>query len=398
MRLTDSIIRDLPAYRSPDDRKRNYELYPDDACPGLLVRVTTTGAKSFVLAYRTTSGRKRRYTIGSTKTWTIGGARDEARELRKRIRSEGFDPLASLKADREAPTVADLCEKFIEVHLPKLRESSRRNCLSGIEREVLPAMRHLKVADVTHADCDALHRKITKRGAKYSANRTASLLHKMFAMAVRWRWRLDNPATGIQKNQEEKRRRYLLPDELARLTAALGRMDDRLAAAIIRILLLTGARSHEVLSMQWDQVNIETRTWTKPGHTTKQKMEHQVPLSPAVLQILSGIKKSESEFVFPGTGKTKHRESIRKPWAKLLRDAKITDLRVHDLRHSFASISASHGASLHVIGALLGHTQAATTHRYAHLMDAPLRAVTERVAAVVEGGKSAEVKPLRKRR
>jgi integrase len=396
--LTDSIIKHLPA---PTDR--HSELYFDDACTGLLVRVTEAGFKSFVLSYRTTTGRQRRYTIGSCKDWSVGTARDHARELKKRIRTEDHDPAAELKAGRKAKTVADLCERFAEEQLEavkakRLRESTQRGNLSSIEREILPHMRHLKIADVTFSDCAALHSKITKRKAPYSANRVASLMHKIFTMSIRWGLRETNPATGIEMNHEEKRQRYPQNGELERLMSALGRMEDRQAADIVRVLLLTGARSHEVLGMRWDQLDFESGAWTKLSHHTKQKKPHRVPLSPAVLSILNKIERTTSEFVFPGTGKTGHRATIHKPWHRLMRDAKIEKLRIHDLRHFFASISASHGASLYVIGGLLGHTQPATTARYAHLLDAPLRDVAERVAAVVEGGQSAEVRPLRRRK
>jgi integrase len=374
-------------------------LYFDDEDKGLMVRVTEAGAKSFVLNYRTKSGRKRRYTIGKFPEWSTSAARKKALELRTRIAVEDFDPADALKADREAPTVADLCKRFVDNHLPKLRESSQRDCLSGIERDVLPAMGQLRVADVTFADCDALHRKITKRGARYSANRCASMLHKMFALSIRWGWRDTNPATGIPKNHEDKRRRYLQPDELEQLTKCLPEMDDRQAAAIIEFLLLTGARSHEVLGMRWDQVNFETGMWTKPGHETKQKTEHSVPLSQDAIAVLRGIDQTfKPKFVFPGAGKTGHRESVRKPWVKLMRDAKIEGFRVHDLRHSYASLLVSSGLSLPVIGQMLGHTQVSTTHRYAHWYDEPLRAAAEQAAAAVKGGKSAEVVPLPKRK
>jgi integrase len=386
------MIKRLPA---PTDG-RHYALHFDDSCTGLAVRVTEAGSRSFVLSYRTTTGRHRRYTIGSCSDWTVGAARDHAKELKKRIRVEDFDPLAALHAGRTAPTVADLCERFAEEHLPKLRPSTQDGCKTYVENDVLPAMRHLKVADVTFADVDGLHRRITKR-APYAANRVHALLSKMFSLAVRWGWRSDNPCRGVEKNPESKRQRYLANGELTRLTDALARMEDQQAANIVRLLLLTGARSHEVLGMRWSQINFETSTWTKPSSLTKQKTEHTVPLAPAVLQILAGVERS-GEHVFPGAGKTGHRESIRKTWDKLMRDAGITGLRRHDLRHSFASILASSGASLPLIGQLLGHTQAATTHRYAHLLDESQRAAVERVAGVVEGGKAAEIKDLRRRR
>ena len=164
----------------------------------------------------------------------------------------------------------------------------------------------------------------------------------------------------------------------------------------MRLLLLTGARRGEVLSMTWDQIDFENGTWTKPSAHTKQKKTHHVPLSAPALQLLADMRgTSNSEYVFPGRG-TEHRSDLKKPWASICDVAGIEKLRLHDLRHSYASLAAAGGASLPIIGKLLGHTQVATTGRYAHLDVDPLREVAERVGAIVAGaGKpGAEVKEL----
>jgi integrase len=132
--------------------------------------------------------------------------------------------------------------RFAEEHLPKKRPSTQRDYQSSIARHILPELKHLKVTDVSYSDVDALHRKITKRGTPYHANRVLALLSKMFSQAIRWGWRADNPTKGIERNQEHKRQRYLSADELGRLTLALAEHDDQQAANIIRLLLLTGAR------------------------------------------------------------------------------------------------------------------------------------------------------------
>jgi integrase len=255
-----------------------------------------------------------------------------------------------------------------------------------IDADILPHLKHLKVAEVTFSDIDALHRHLTRqRKVPIQANRVVALLSKMFSLAIKWRMRADNPARGIERNQETKRRRYLSGDELIRFTEALGEHKDQDAANAIHLLLLTGARRAEVLSSKWDQFDLEAGVWTKAGSTTKQKTEHRVPLSAPARQLLVDLKsESESDFVFPGRG-GEHRIDLRRSWAGLCGAAGISGVHLHDLRHTYVSILASAGNSLPVIGALLGHSQAATTHRYAHLFDDPLRKATETAGAIIIG-------------
>jgi integrase len=419
-RLTDSIIKALPA---PETGNR---ITYDSEVKGFGCRVTAAGGRAFILNYRTRAGRERRYTIGSFPDWKTSAARTEAGELKKRI-DRGEDPMADVEADRTAKTVADLCQRFEEEHLPKTRQATRKDYESLIRREIKPAMKSLKVAEVAFSDVDELHRKITRRGARYVANRTIAVLSKMFSLAVKWGWRPDgsNPAKGIERNQEEKRHRYLTGKELAALTVALVEHDDQQAANIVRLLLLTGARRGEVQSMRWADLDLEQGVWTKPAATTKQKTLHRVPLSAPARLLLVDLRGAAekaaqdkkrprpiSEYVFPGRGGKGHRLEIKHQWAELCKAAGIVttrtakdakgrevvvatpSARLHDLRHTFASILASSGLSLPIIGALLGHTQAQTTQRYSHLLDDPLRAATERAAAIVTGKPSADVSDL----
>jgi integrase len=221
----------------------------------------------------------------------------------------------------------------------------------------------------------------------------------MFNLAIRWRMRTDNPSKGVERNPEAKRKRYLSGDELERLTMTLATYLDQEVANIIRLLLMTGARSGEVFGMRWTDLDLVTGTWTKLGSTTKQKSDHVVPLSAPVRQLLVEIRHRQHnqrpEFVFPGPGKTGHVTTIKKAWKAICQASNITNLRVHDLRHSFASQLASGGASLPLIGALLGHSQPATTARYAHLFDDPQRAAVERVAAIVTGQPAGDVVKLK---
>ena len=183
---------------------------------GFGIRVTAAGAKAFILNYRTRTGRERRYTIGSFPDWKTGPARDEAARLKKLI-DVGHDPMAELDADRDAKTVADLCARFVAEHLAKKRPSTVRNYRALIDGDIMPALKHKKVAEVEFTDVDSLHRRVTKR-APYMANRTVAVLSKMFALAVKWKWRNDNPVRGIERNHEEKRERYLSSIEIDGLT------------------------------------------------------------------------------------------------------------------------------------------------------------------------------------
>lgn len=386
--LTDKLVRGLAI---PEKGNRiTYDGGPK-AVRGFGARVTAAGAKSFILNY-VTAGRERRLTIGSYPAWSVAAARDEAKRLRQDI-DRGIDPLAERETEREAPTVAELCDRYLAEHA--VRKRTTRNDESLIRRIIRPELGNRKVASIAFTDVDRLHRKVTKEHGAYQANRLVALLSKMFSLAIRWEMRGDNPAKGVERNPEERRYRYLSGDELRRLTVALAAHSSQSAANAIRLLLLTGARRGEVLGATWDQFDLDAGIWTKPSAHTKQKREHRVPLSAPARQLLAEMRQSvESPFLFPTGSKSGHMQEIKTSWAALCRAAGIKGVRVHDLRHTYVSVLASAGLSLPVIGALLGHTQPGTTARYAHLFDDPLRAATERVAAIVAGGDGGEVVPL----
>lgn len=314
----------------------------------------------------------------------MSAARDEAKALLRNI-DRGEDPLAERIDARKAPTISDLCARYIEEHLPTKRASSQREDQAIIATYVLPELKHFKVAEVEHADISALHRKISKAGKPYRANRVLALVSKMFSLAVMWKLRTDNPCKSVARNQEEGRERYLEPHEIARLMAALAEHNDQEAANAIMLALLTGARRGELLRATWDQFDLTKGAWTKPSAHTKQKRTHRVPLSPEAWQLLTAMRQAapEAEHLFPGRINVNGEVSIRYAWGQVREAAGLSDVRFHDLRHSYASLLVGGGVSLPIAGRLLGHTQAQTTLRYAHLADDPLRQATERVGALV---------------
>lgn len=380
-RLTDAIVKALPPPAA------GYRITYDTQLPGFGIRTTAGGAKSYILNYRTRAGRERRLTIGAFPAWLTAPARKEATELKRRI-DVGDDPMGAIEFARHAPTMADLCERYKKEHLPHKRAYSQECDRRHLKQYVLPALKHRKVADIKYADIASLHRKITDGGKPITANRVVALCSKMFALAIRWEMRTENPVAGVQRNQENRRTRYLSADELGRLTAALAAHKDKQAADIILLLLLTGSRKGEVLAMRWRDLDLTAGVWTKPSSQTKQKLEHRIPLSaPAREMLLSIQKNADGEYVFPGRG-VPHRTVITKDWQAVCAAAQISGVRVHDLRHSFASLAVSGGESLPTIGALLGHSRPDTTARYSHLADSPLRRATERVGAIIRGAKS----------
>jgi integrase len=324
----------------------------------------------------------------------VDAARAEAEHLRARIAREGADPQQELRESRDAPTIADLCDRFLAEYVPSKRASTQREYRSLIEGYVAPILGRKLVTAVDHNDIVKLHAMVS-RGSGYQANRAVAVLSRMFTLAItRWRMRTDNPAARVERNPEVKRRRYLNAHELKRLVDALARHGDHDVANVFRLLLLTGARRDEVISARWEQFDLEHRkVWIKPGSATKQKRDHEVPLGDQALALLKTMRKAapkDAEFLFPGGSAAGHRSQINRHWNAICERAGIPRsgpqaLRIHDLRHHYASMLVSAGFSLPTIGALLGHSQVATTARYSHLFDDVQRAATNKVGSQLAG-------------
>jgi integrase len=381
----------------PADDKA-YNLISDSEVIGLGLRTTKAGAKAWTFSYRSHSGVSRRLTIGNAADWPLKLARDEARRLRRLV-DQGHDPMGERHELRAAPTVADLVARWRTEAAPKKRARSLVDDESMIAQHVLPALGQMKVADVRRGDIDQLHRKISRTGAKVRANRVVALLSRMFSLAVIWEMRTDNPVKGIDRNPEMARHRYLEGDELERLLAAVAAHPNRQAAHVIELLLLTGARRSEVLTMRWEQLDLQNGIWTKPASATKQARVHRIPLSAPARQVLGEIKQAAEEkaakyrrdpppWVFPARYGGGPLTDVKHGWAAICRTAGINDLHLHDLRHAYATFLASAGLSLPIIGRLLGHSQPGTTNRYSHLQLDPLRAATDRVGAIVTAAKT----------
>ena len=369
--------------RLPFPERGNSIVYDCDV-KGFGVRTTAKGSRSFVLTYRF-KGQQRRYTIGSCVDWKLSAARERAKELKRGLEL-GIDPLVKRQSDRLAPTVSQLADRYIAEYLPRKRASSQIADKGLIKQFIRPTIGSRKVADITSEDAESLHRDISEgkrtkmgRPSPIRANRCIAVLSKMFSQAIRWRIIDANPCRGIEKNPENTRRRYFSHTEIVAISKALDSYPAQIAANCIRLIMLTGCRPGEARLATWDQFDLERRVWVKSGTITKQKIEHRVPLSAPALELLRRMRKENPDtvYVFHGRRKTQPITQIRSVWDYVREATQLKDARIHDLRHTYASILASGGLSLPIIGALLGHTQPQTTARYAHLYDEPLIEATE---------------------
>jgi len=367
-------------------------IYWDTEVHGFGLRVTPAGAKSYVLRTRLGKGRDGKPikpTIGKAGDLTPEQARGIAREW-KVSAAQGVNPLDQIKAEADAPTVAELCEAFMKARGRRKRSATGDQWM--IDKYIAPRkLSSKRVKDVKRGDIVELHTSM--EATPYQANRVLALLSTMFNFAVGMEWIDKSPVSGVKKFDEEKRDRYLSTDELGRLRDALdcyvterGDRDAKDAADIIRLLVLTGARKGEVLSAQWSQFDLDAGVWVKPSSHTKQKKIHRVPLSPQALAVLESVRERKaktSDHLFPAPGGRGRRGDIKSAWADITKRAGLDDVRVHDLRHTYASLLVGAGVSLHIVGGLLGHSQAQTTARYAHLADDPLRAATAKAGGAL---------------
>ena len=364
---------------------------------GFLLRVTNAGARAYALQYRNADGRQREITIGDPASWPLNDAWKRGHELRREI-DAGRDPLDEREERRQSPSVAELVERFEKEALPTRAAGTQAEYRDMLRAYILPALGKLKLDSVVREDIEKLHRRITEAGKKKRANSVKSLLSTLFAQAIAWNLRADNPATGIPNNREHARERYLTSEETERLVEVLdrwrqaGKHTDSVDA--IRLLILTGARRGEVLGMCWGDVDLASGVWSKSPVKTKQRRPHRVPLSEAALDVLRHRKAEHDaggkvvrlhgdDFVFRGGGTKTHTNRLETHWQVIRAAAGLEDVRLHDLRHSFASMLVGEGFSLPIIGRLLGHSKPATTARYAHLSDKPLRDAAEIVAGKV---------------
>ena len=373
-------------------RDREYYVW-DDRVSGFGLRVSPSGWKAYVLKYRTGSGpsaTQRKYTIGRHGSpWTPETARKKALALLAEI-ADGEDPSGERKEKRKQLVFSELAERYLAQHaFPKKKLSSATEDKRMLDRVLLAHFGKKAIAEITRDEIERFH--ASRHKTPSSANRFLALLSKMFNLAERWGLRPErtNPCYGVEKYKEKPRQRFLRRDEIECLHQSLGRYEangeNAFGLAIIRLLLLTGARKGEIIQLEWSEVDFEKRLIFKRDSKTGAKT---IFMPDEAKRILEGLPRMDATWVFPAVHGGRHFQGLTKVWLRVRADAGLEGVRLHDLRHTFASTAAASGASLPMIGKLLGHTQYQTTERYAHLVDDPLREVAEKAARTIVGDRS----------
>ena len=374
-------------------RKSGAQCVWDDDLAGFGVRVYPTGRKSFVVTYRA-DGRQRFHTVGRVGELTMHEARTKAMEVLASVR-RGSDPSGDRIAYRQAPTMKDLSERYMREHArPRKKPSGAKNDERVWANHILPSLGRKKVADVTRADVFQIHAQMGEK-TPIQANRTLAVLSKAFNLCEIWGWRPDgsNPARHVPRFPENKRERFLSEAELLRLAEALNeverlQLEKPAAIAAIRLILLTGCRSGEIKGLRWSEVDFQRRCLRLADSKTGRKT---IYLSSGALQVLAGIEREDDNpHVIVGAKPGSHFRGLSRPWFRIRKRAGLDDVRLHDLRHTYASVGAGIGLSLPMIGNLLGHTVPATTQRYAHLAANPMLEAAERIGASLDAAMSGE--------
>jgi integrase len=399
----------------------------DAKLPGFGVRVRPSGAMSYVVVYRAGSGRGapvRRYTIASVGKTAPEAARRRAQAILGAV-AHGQDPAGEKATEGGTLTISALSDRFMSEHVEQKRKPGTavfyRHLLDKVIRPQLGAT---KADKLTRAQVARLHGSL--RETPFQANRVLAVIGSMYAFAARCGVVPEglNPARCIEQFKEHRRERFLTGEELVRLGSAIREAETKgipwdvdeggpkakhlpkatnrftrigsSAAAAIRLLLFTGCRLREILHLKWEQVDLERGLLFLPDSKTSRKT---VILNAPALAVLSGLDRI-GPYVVPGDDPEKPRADLKRPWDAVAKRARLSGVRLHDLRHTYASFGAGGGLGLPIIGRLLGHTQASTTQRYAHLDADPLRRASEaiggRIAAALDGKRSGRVTTLRR--
>lgn len=366
----------------------------DDELTGFGLKVTPAGRKVFLIQYRLPRGRTRRVTIGNLGPITCDEARNQAKMLLG-MTKVGKDPAEEKTRAKEELTFGEAIERFESEHIDANTKPATASEYKRVLRLYVPQnIRNRKLSAVTEADIARMHHAVGRDqtaadgtvtvGRPYQANRLVAVLSKLFGWAEKMKLRPKgtNPCQEHQRFKEKARERFLSADELTRLGMALASEPRVYVVAAVRLLLFTGARLNEIVSARWDWIDTKQGTLRLPDSKTGAKTVYLNAPALAVLEALPRV--DGNPFIIVGDKKGEHLVNMQKPWRAIRKAAGIPDVRLHDLRHTFASVGVTGGGSLPIVGALLGHSQPQTTDRYSHLSNDPLRAASEAIALRID--------------
>ncbi len=354
-RLTNKIIENSPV------QSKGYILW-DSETKGFGIRININGKKTFILKYRIGQGRRAKIkkpvigTFGVIKT-------EQARHIAKQWlveASKGIDPCES---DKDQTTIKDFCDVYLKHHAEvKKKQSSAIEDKRLMRLQILPHFGKLRVQELTRAMIIKHHQSLSH--TPYMANRFLALFSTMMNLAEKWEYRPlnTNPCIHVDRYKEKPRETFLSMQELERIGSAMRQLKDvesKYILAAIKMLMLTGCRTGEILNLRWEQIDFQTQKMNLPDTKTGARSIH---LSPASIDILHSLPSTEG-YVFKSSIQNKKLTTIRHVWKKICRLAGINDVRVHDLRHTYASYAVSKGYSLPIVSKMLGHADIKTTQR-----------------------------------
>jgi integrase len=316
--------------------------------------------------------------------------------------ADGKDPRVIRADEKAARTVAELCDQYLAEGCTTKKPSTLATDRGRIERHIKPLMGRARVKDVTPGDVRRFLRDVAAgktaadvktgprgraivAGGKGTATRTVGLLGGIFSFAVEVGMRPDNPVRGVKRFLDRKGERFLSPEELAHLGDALAASEtdgeNPVAIAGIRLLVLTGCRKSEILTLRWEDVDFERACLRLPDSKTGEKI---IALGAPALEVLDSLPRLQGNlYVLPGERDGRHFVGLPKVWERIRARAGLDGVRLHDLRHTYASVGAGAGLGLPIVGALLGHRDPKTTARYAHIADDPAKAAADRIAGEI---------------
>lgn len=382
-KFTQKAIDQLPPH--PKDARSTEAEYTDTEVAGLKLLVSKSGRKFFYFRY-TFDGKKRAIKIGEHGALTVAEARKRALELRLQL-DQGRDPQTEKAEHAAMPTFADFA---LKEYLPYAAQHKRTSGAdeSKLRVHLLPRFGARKLDTLTTRDIQLYHGEIKTSLTPATANRHLSLLSKLFKLAVQWGRLEKNPCQGVAKFKENNQRhRYLSQEEIQRMFQAMESEPNKVIVAALKFLLLTGIRKEEGLQATWEHVDLEQGLLFLPE--TKSGRSRHVVLNPEAITLLQAQPRIDGNpYVFPGRVHGQPLNNPIKGFKRILAAAGIENLRIHDLRHSFASLAVNAGATLYDVQHLLGHASPQTTQRYAHLADERLRKVSGAVGEVVGQAKT----------
>jgi integrase len=356
-------------------------LIMDSKVPGLGIRVRYTGKSTYVIRWNEL-GNFKKMTLCDAKVTTLEDARRYAKQKLGEV-AGGDDPLAQREARKNNPTVKEMGEDTIE----QLRSLGRKETYISdsqrlLDNWIIPSIGSLTVREVTTKDVEKIIRKM--KDTPRTGNLVRSLLSRIFKLARRWGHRLDDPTYGVESFEERPRERYYTEEELRAILGVLDRYGKFkryfYSANAIKLLMFTGARTREALSAKWDMFDLERGIWTKPSTNTKQKKLHIAELSEEALEVLKTLRASEDArlddarkagekavpcpYLFPSDSREGHLTTIKRFWATVVKEGKLGDANLYDLRKTFATMLLSRGVDIKTVMKLTGHNQATTLLKY----------------------------------